>query len=73
VIGVSEEVALQTGAMGAEEEARSVLGTAIAQLVTLIRNIVNYLMTYMGRFYAWISEHPLAGILFIANMCVLIS
>jgi len=70
---MSENVALQTGTMGAEEEARSAIGTVLAQIITLIRGIVNYVMEYMRRFLQWAGEHPLGAILFITNMAIWIS
>jgi len=62
-----------TGTMGAEEEARSVIGTVIAQIITLVRNVISYVMEYLRRFMAWAGEHPLATILFIANVTIWVS
>jgi len=64
---------LATGTMGAEEEARSIIGTVLAQALTLIRNIVSYVMEYMRKFLAWVGEHPLGATLLIANMAIWIS
>jgi len=62
-----------TGTMGAEEEARSTIGTVIAQIITLVRNIIAYVMEYLRRFMAWTGEHPLATILFISNVAIWVS
>ena len=64
---------LATGVMGAEEEARSVIGTVLAQAITLIRNVVSYIMEYVRRFLSWVGEHPLAATLLIANMAIWVS
>ena len=71
---MSEEMAmLQTGVSGAEEEAKSVLGTLLAQIITLVRNIINYALHYMSLFVEWAGKHPLASILLITNFSILIS
>jgi len=68
---MSEALAtLATGVSGAEEEASSAFGTTIAQILTLIRNIINYVLEYMRKFIAWAGEHPLATILFITNFTI---
>jgi len=64
---------LVTGTMGAEEEARSLLGTIVAQIITLVRNIVSYVMEMVRRFIQWSGEHPLATILTIANISIWVS
>ena len=64
---------LTAGTMGAEEEARSIIGTVLAQAITLIRNIVSYVMEYVRRFLAWVGEHPLASTLMVVNMAIWIS
>jgi len=64
---------LTTGVMGAEEEARSVIGTVLAQAITLVRNVVSYVLEYVRKFLAWVGEHPLAATLLIANMAIWIS
>ena len=64
---------LVTGTMGAEEEARSIMGTVLAQAITLVRNIVSYVMEYIRRFYEWAGEHPLAATLLIVNMAIWMS
>lgn len=64
---------LATTAGGAEEESVSVLGTTIAQIITLVRNIINYVLEYMRKFVSWAGEHPLATILFITNFSIWVS
>jgi len=64
---------LSAGVMGAEEEARSVLGTVIAQILTIVRQIIAYLMDAINRFVGWAGEHPLATLLTIANICIWVS
>ena len=65
--------ALITGAMGAEEEASSAIGTFIAQIITLIRNIINYVLEYVRKFITWAGEHPLATTLFTVNFIIWVS
>jgi len=64
---------LATGVSGAEEEATSVIGTVIAQIITLIRNIINYLLEYVRKIVAWAGEHPLAFNLMFVNFIIWVS
>jgi len=61
------------GAMGAEEEARSAIATFIAQMITLVRTIITYLMEYVRRIIEWAGEHPLATVLLTTNFIIWIS
>jgi len=70
---MSEMAAANIGTMGAEEEARSVLGSVLAQLLTMLRSILVYAMEYMRRFMQWAGEHPEATMLFIVNTIIWIS
>lgn len=65
--------ALATGVSGAEEEARSIIGTVLAQIITLVRNVINFILEYLRRFLTWAGEHPLATTLFIVNFAVWVS
>lgn len=65
--------AVHMGAMGAEEEARSTLGTIFAQILTIVRTIVAYAVEVMRRFMVWVGEHPLATILTVSNICIWVS
>jgi hypothetical protein len=51
-----------TGAMGAEEEAKSIFATVLAQIVTLFRNIVNYMLEYSRRIIVWMAKNPFDAI-----------
>lgn len=62
--------ALSTTATGAEGESFSVEATALAQFMTLIRNIVNYVLEYMRQFIIWAGEHPLATTLLVTNFAI---
>jgi hypothetical protein len=64
---------LVTGTMGAEEEARSAIGTLLAQILTIVRTIVAYAMEIMRRFVSWAGEHPLAATLAVVNFAIWIS
>lgn len=55
------------------DEARSVLASAITQIINFIRTLVAYAMEYMRKFYTYMAEHPLAMTLFIANVIVWVS
>jgi len=70
---MAEMPILITGVGGAEEEARSVLGTVLAQILTIVRQIVAYVMEWVSRFIKWAGDHPLASILTIANICIWVS
>lgn len=56
-----------------EEEARSVIGTLIAQIIGVVRAIVNFALGMSRRFIEWAGEHPLALILTVANVMVWVS
>jgi len=62
-----------TGVSGAEEEARSTIATVLAQTITLIRQIIAYIMEYMRKFLEWSGDHPLASTLLLANIMVWVS
>jgi len=64
---------LQTGTTGAEEEARSAIGTVLAQLFTIIRNILNYVLEYARKFFQWAGENPLYATLFVSNLIIWLS
>jgi len=55
------------------EEARSVLATIIANVVSLIRTLAIYVMEIARMLVKWIGEHPLATILAIVNVSILVS
>ena len=55
------------------DEARSVVASAITQIINFIRTLVAYVMEYMKKFYTYMAEHPLAMTLFIANVMVWVS
>ena len=61
------------GMMGAEEEARSVLGTIFAQVLTIVRTVLAYAAEVIRRFMAWAGEHPLAAILLTTNVIIWVS
>lgn len=63
-------VAMGTTTTGAEREAESLAGTTIAQLLTILRNILNWVMAYASKIITWAGEHPLASILLIGNMAI---
>ena len=64
---------LQTGVSGAEEEARATVATLIAQILTLVRAIISYIMEVIRRMMQWVGEHPLATILMVGNICIWVS
>jgi len=55
------------------EEARSVLGSLITQIVAIVRTLIDYALRFFRRFLAWSGEHPLACVLTIANICIWVS
>lgn len=71
---MSETTAImETGVMGAEEEARSALGTVLAQILTAIRNIISWAMNYVSKLVAWMGENPKYATMFLANLLILFS
>jgi len=55
------------------EEARSVVATAIAQIINFIRTMVVYALEVVRRLMTYASENPLAFTLAIANVIIWIS
>jgi len=55
------------------EEARSVLGSAITQLIGIVRQIINYVMAVSRQIITYAGEHPLALILLMANVTIWMS
>jgi hypothetical protein len=55
-------VTAATGASGAEEEARSMFATVLAQIATLFRNVVNYMLEYSRHVIVWMARHPFDAI-----------
>jgi len=64
---------LVTGVMGAEEEAKSVLASAISQILTLLRAIVTYALEISRKIFSYFGEHPLASLLIITNLAIMIT
>lgn len=56
-----------------QEEARSVLGTMIAQIIGIVRAIINFAIKVGGKVVEWAGEHPLALTLAVANMVIWVS
>jgi len=53
-----------------EEEARSVLGTLIAQIIGVVRAIINLALGVVRQLVTWAGEHPQALVLSVANLCI---
>jgi len=51
-----------TGATGAEEEAKGIFATVLAQIITLFRNIVNYMLEYSRHIITWMAKNPFDAI-----------
>ncbi len=57
----------------AYEEGRSVLASAITQMVSIVRTIINWVLRIASQIIAWAGEHPLASLLLTANICIWVS
>jgi hypothetical protein len=57
----------------AYEEARSVLGSTITQLIAVVRQLIRWITTTVSQIVKWAGEHPLAMVLLIANVCIWVS
>jgi hypothetical protein len=55
------------------EEARSVLGSFITQLIAIVRQLIKWVTDVAKRIIEWTAEHPLAMTLLVANICIWVS
>jgi len=57
----------------AYEEARSVLGSLVTQLIAIVRQIMAFTLNMSRQLITYASEHPLALTLMVANVCIWMS
>lgn len=55
------------------EEARSVLGSFVNRLISIIQNIIDQVVRLSRQIIEYASEHPLALTLLVANVMIWIS
>jgi hypothetical protein len=55
------------------EEARSVLGSFITQLIAITRQLIRWVTSVVSKIVEWAGEHPLAITLLVANICIWVS
>jgi hypothetical protein len=55
------------------EEARSVLGSLITQMISIAREIIRWVMNIGGTIISWAGEHPLAMIMLVCNVAIWLS
>jgi hypothetical protein len=55
------------------EEARSVLGSFITQLIAIVRQLIKWVTDVAKRIIEWTAEHPLAMLLLVTNICIWVS
>ena len=55
------------------EEAKSVVGSLITQLMNMARTVIAYIMEMVRRFIQWAGEHPLATTMLACNIMVWVS
>jgi hypothetical protein len=55
------------------EEARSVLGSFITQLIAIVRQLIKWVTDVAKRLIEWTAKHPLAMTLLVANICIWVS
>ena len=56
-----------------EEEARSVLGTLIAQIIGIVRAIINLALSVVNKLITWAGDNPQALTLGVANLIIWVS
>ncbi|MEM1562944.1 MAG: hypothetical protein QW734_07885 [Candidatus Bathyarchaeia archaeon] len=57
----------------AVEEARSILGSFITQLISIVRQLIRWVSAVVSKVVEWAGEHPLAITLLVANICIWVS
>lgn len=57
----------------AYEEARSVLGSFVTQLIAVVRQLIRWVTSVVSKIVEWTGEHPLATILLVSNICIWVS
>jgi len=55
------------------DEAKSLVASAVTQILNIVRTVIAYVMEVMRRFTQWAGEHPLGAILMITNITIWIS
>jgi hypothetical protein len=55
------------------EEGRSVLGSLVTQLIAVVRQIMNYVMSVSREVFRLACEHPLGLTLGVCNMMIWVS
>jgi 2-keto-4-pentenoate hydratase len=66
-------IGMEAEATQGYEEARSVLGSLITQLIAVVRQIIGWVIGVVNRIVEWSGSHPLAMLLLTANMCIWVS
>lgn len=64
---------MEAEAIQVEEEARSVLGTLIAQIIGIVRAIINTVLSVVRQVVQWSGENPMALTLGVANLIIWVS
>jgi len=64
---------LDTEVNTAYEEGRSVLGSIVTQLVSIVRAVLNWAIQQVGKIVTWAGEHPLAAIMLGCNIAIWVS
>jgi len=70
---MAEEAVASGVAQTSADEARSVLASLITQLLALTRQIIDHALKLARKIITYASEHPLAMILLVANLCIWVS
>jgi hypothetical protein len=66
-------LAIESEANQIYEEARSVLGTLIANIMGIVRTIINWAMMFFDKIVTFAGEHPEAFLLSIGNLIIWVS
>lgn len=64
---------MEAEAIQVEEEARSVLGTLIAQIIGAVRAVINLALGVVRQLVQWAGENPMALTMGVANLIIWIS
>lgn len=56
-----------------EREAQSIIGTAIAQVLGIVRGLIEAALRYVQQFVVWAGENPKATSMLLMNMLILFS
>lgn len=66
------EMAAPAG-VGEVGEATSLAGSAIAQVINIVRTVISYVLELVKKLWTWAGEHPLSFAMGVINILILLS